>query len=440
MKNLIILFLVTTLVIFSLTSCQKEQTSNYEMEKELHPTTSSTIAIAEKPMNTADPKLGIETQGIPFQETFYTTGMKDKEALRKKAHARSTSVLLEDVLFCGSTIKGNNQNKGNDTDGAVFVNQGCLNTNYGFNGEDVNYMIWADVAGDYTIHFKPATADLDIFLFSVDTLGQLDKCLGYSIQSGTQAETIHAGLDYGAYVLVVDAPYIGDVSNFDLDVICAILADPIITLCEDFESSPTGPITPNNPNWIKYSATSGDAFVYTKFSSTNSYDLHFDEDSDVVNLLDAEYTSGVHDLVWSTFIPTGKTAAFAFEKYAQPGKEHTLRVYLATDGTIQIYAKNQYFHSSFTYRQNQWIDIEVKYSLNSGQCSLIIDGNHVANFSADLTHDSAKAGVKQLAGINFWGRNADSSFYLDNICQTHSNPTSEVSSTTMETLNIHPDF
>ena len=417
---------------FAFTSCQKEQIS---VPVKTEATNAADQAIPEKEENT-DPKLKIETQGIGFQENLFTTEISSPRVLKQMAHSRSP-IVFDDVVLCGDNLWDTNKGKGNGFNGSVYVNQGCLSTNYGFLGEDASYLLWVEDAGGYDIQLSNVSVDLDIFLFSLKEDGSLGQCLGYSIQGGTSKELISVGLDLGIYALIVDAPYTGTVSDYALSITCAVVSN--LELCDYFDAYNNGAAITNNYDWIKYLPHSGDGYISNARGLNSTQSLYCDDDTDIVNLIGKEYKSGVHYLSWAMYVPSGKSGAFIFEKYAQPGKENSIRVFMRSNGKIDIYAKGQLFHSPFTYKQNQWVDIDVTYSLNQGQCALSIDGNHIANFSATVQALSSSAGQKRLAGINFWGFESNSEFYIDDLCRMHTNPFGETSSTTMQTLNIHPD-
>jgi len=437
MRYIINVFVITILTILSFTSCQKEEMSTIDIAEQAYIANESTHSNQNKEMNMHLSKANIATNGIPSDKELFTTQIATPKDLTKKANSRS-AFTHNRIVLCGDSLVATNYNQNNDFTGAVYQNQGCLSMNYGNTGADISYLLWVENAGNYDIRLNQLGKDMDIFLFSLDANGELDKCLGYSTAGGVANEFISAGLDLGTFALIVDAYHPGEISSFKLDISCAFVSN--LPYCEDFDSWKTGAITPMTYDWVKFNSYSGDAFVSNAKANNGNQSLYCDEDSDVVYLLGKEYNSGVHHLSWSTFIPSGKSAALSFEKYNQPGKEHSIRVFMQKNNTISIVAKGQTFVSSYTYTQNQWIDFDVTYSLNSGQCALWIDNKHVANFCASLQYHTNYASVKRLAGINFWGIDADASFYIDDLCRTHYNPFSEASSTTPQTLNIHPDF
>lgn len=406
MRNLII---ITIAIMFGLTSCQKEQIRTNTSPNETEAIAELDFIIHNKKMNTADAKSQIETNGIVYHEQLATTQIASPRDLAAKAKSRSKFTYKE-VILCDGSLEATNKNEGNDIKGAVYQTQGCLSYNLGYEGEDVGYLLWVEDAGSFDINLSKLNKDLDIFLYSLDQNGDLDQCLGYSINGGAQSEYVNADLGLGTYAIIIDGYSANDFSNFKLEITCVF--GYILFFCDDLEYN-NGALTSTANDWIKFSTNSGDATVTNVRAHTGNKSVYFNQGSDVVNLLGKEYFNGVHYYSWQTYLPKNKSAAFAFEKYNQPGKEQSIRVFLEKDGSIEIVANGKTYNSPFKYSQDKWVLIDVTYSLNSGTCALWIDGNHVANFDATLQYSSRTTGKKQLAGINFWGFESDSEFYID---------------------------
>jgi len=170
-------------------------------------------------------------------ETFDLSGAQVPSDNARSSHACrigcSTGIVYDNNKGGGNNIHSKNMKcQGNNADK--------------FDGEDKFYYFKAEsgegIEGKrrYTVTLSDLNADLDLFVYTLDSKGYVRECKGVSITIGdTEAEHIElTGLNEGYYLVVVDAWMTGVNSSYALEMTCDIVSDVVaVTPCWDLNGN-----------------------------------------------------------------------------------------------------------------------------------------------------------------------------------------------------------
>ncbi len=416
MRSLQLMF-VCLISIFLLQSCEKDQKKELVNEDEVEQLDRD---------ESASELLELSKAGLPTQEKQLEGSgiLATKQGLptlpSAQANARFTEVLLvgSQGLNCGSSIRGNNFNTGNNIGGNTYQ-RGCLNNYYSFRSNDVMYPMYLDSEGEINLTLTEMTTDLDLFVFTVDRYGYLDQCVGYSINAYRSDESLTLNLNSGEYAVIVDG-YIGGLqSYFTLSANCSEDGG-----CQDFDNLYRGEASSQLTDLIKWNDYARyDAEVRNNRSYSGRQSLYLDRRSgvaaadqpDVVKML-GERTSGRHYVSWKMYIPSNSNAHFNTQKFQQLGREYGLETYLRMGRGIAVRAKGQLYQSPYTYPQNRWFDVFMDFDLDNQRGYLWVDGKCVISWDLRTQSGRTSYGNNRIAGINYYAYSTYSTFYIDDLC------------------------
>lgn len=198
-ESLTYLLLLLGTLLFSLTSCQKD---NFE---------DLAISVANESQKER------EDVGSAVYEDVSTFYFKSLEALIEARSREKTTLLAPTGLSCGYSRRHNTRDGFNDLNA---INNVCYNGQSSFNGSDLHFMLNIPSTQEVTISLTDVTADVDLFVFTVDNQGFPSQCKGFSIKSGSSNEFVTAVLSVGTYLISVDG-YRSDIAGaFTLSVDC----------------------------------------------------------------------------------------------------------------------------------------------------------------------------------------------------------------------------
>lgn len=194
---------------------------------------------------------------------------------------------------------------------------------------------------------------------------------------------------------------------------CNLNPDAII--CDNFDSYLTtqklGPQATWWSTWDGMEGTTEDGIVTTEQanSAPNSVKVTSTATNggpqDVVLNLGTK-TSGHYELKWKEFIPAGKNGYYNIQNVVPIGAgDWNLDVFFenSNSGHIQIGAGDPL--ATFSYPNGQWFEVKHDIDLDNNFLTLWVNGTFVAKIPFE----------KNLGGIDFYGTNNVSTFYIDDV-------------------------
>jgi hypothetical protein len=192
-------------------------------------------------------------------------------------------------------------------------------------------------------------------------------------------------------------------------------------ISEDFESFTNGQKVAQNDAsgfWTTWSNAPGgaeDAVISNVQNHTTSgaNSMLVSGVNDMILLL-GNKTSGVYEINFWYFVPTGMGAYFNFQHYEAPGNEWAVEVYFGNTGSGRVVQNGDH---AFTYNQNEWVLITTTIDLDSDLATMTIGGNLIHSWPFSQQADGT-AGTLQLGGINFYAGSETGEtpqYYVDDI-------------------------
>lgn len=344
----------------------------------------------------------------------------ERTASKARSGGPQVLSLLIQPLTCGATISG--RNTGTSYIGGTTYQEGCLNNYWSFSAPEELYPFTLENADEVTFSLYGLSADLDLFVFTLDNRGNLGQCIGYSINGDNRSESLTLNLWRGEYVVIVDGYRSNQISNFTLSASC--LNDENGTQCEGFENYYTGSLTNQTSNWVDwnsnpnftgqistYRAANGRKSLYIDFKGGYS-DYH---QPDVVRQV-GERSTGAYKMSWQMYIPSGRNAHVNFQKFQQLGREWGLGIFFRMGRRIAVKARNRVIQTNVYYPQGRWFDVSITYDLDRQYAFLWVDGKMVACWKTYIRMNKSYNGQNRLAGVDFYAYHSASTFYIDEFC------------------------
>ncbi|MCD4664864.1 MAG: hypothetical protein K8R68_06290, partial [Bacteroidales bacterium] len=188
---------------------------------------------------------------------------------------------------------------------------------------------------------------------------------------------------------------------------------------DDFESYSVGDyIAVENPEWFTtWSGTTGggeDALISDDYAHSGSNSVLVDEvggPTDLLLLL-GDKTSGVYDVNFWMYIPSGSSGYYNFQHFEAPGNEWAIEVYLNADGTADDHAGGANA-AAFTYDHDSWIEFAHNINLTDDWAEYYVDGSLIHEWQWSL-QAQGEPGTNQLGGIDFFA-NTGNVYYFDDV-------------------------
>lgn len=170
----------------------------------------------------------------------------------------------------------------------------------------------------------------------------------------------------------------------------------------------------NNP----CSATE-DAYISNSYSFSGNNSLKIVQNNDVVREIGTPINSGIAEINFQLFIPTGKSGYFnTLTSFAPPNYTWAMQVFLNANGTGTIDAQGAN-SATFSYPQNQWFPVKIVADLTADSGKFYLNGNLIRRWQWSKG-TFGTSNDKKLDGNDFFGYVATDEMYIDdyNIIQT----------------------
>lgn len=210
----------------------------------------------------------------------------------------------------------------------------------------------------------------------------------------------------------------------------AVCPEPV--LCDSLDqynnASSAAPIWDQSALFVEWAGNlGGDTEISTAqaASAPNSIRIHDKGTaglSDIVALFDT-ISTGAWAISFDMYVPTGDGAYFNIQQNYIGGIAGNLwggEVYFLDNGTAEVvYTTGSNLAGTFTYSQNQWINVTTVIDLDNDSIWVEYNGNSTGvGYQYSLANPG---GPLQFNGVNFYsgvkaGSNYDCDYYFDNFC------------------------
>ncbi len=171
-----------------------------------------------------------------------------------------------------------------------------------------------------------------------------------------------------------------------------------------------------------------DAYISNNYSFSGVNSLVIKQYNDIVRdhgLL----TSGICEINFQVFIPTGKAGYFnTLYEFAPPVYGWAMQVYFDSPGTGKLDAAGQNA-AAFSYPQNKWIPVKVVADLVIDRGEFWLDGILIHSWQWSKGTFGSSTIPLQLDGTDFYGATVNDEMYVDDYNITHTAYISKISST-----------
>ncbi len=183
---------------------------------------------------------------------------------------------------------------------------------------------------------------------------------------------------------------------------------------DDFESYTVGEyLAVQSSEWTTWSGAPGtdeDALITDAESYSPDQSVIVDGSTDLVKPL-GDKTSGKYEIIFYYYVPGGYYAYYNIQHFEQPGVEWALEVFFEDGGNGYINAGGENA-ATFTYSQDQWIEIKNIVDLTNDSAQLVIEGTWVHGWQFSLKADGGE-GELQLGSVNCyaWAPSGETPMY-----------------------------
>lgn len=207
--------------------------------------------------------------------------------------------------------------------------------------------------------------------------------------------------------------------SFVLTILLPTLAIGQITVfSDDFESYTAGQqISCQAPTiWKTWSNApcnaTEDAYISSMYSFSGSNSVVIQQYNDIVKEIGTPINSGIAEINFQIFIPSGKSGYFnTLTNFAPPSYAWAMQVFLNSNGagTIDAQGANS---ASFTFPHNQWFPVKIVADLTADSGKFFLNGNLIRRWQwSKGTFGSSND--KRLDGNDFFGYVATDEMYID---------------------------
>ena len=202
----------------------------------------------------------------------------------------------------------------------------------------------------------------------------------------------------------------------DLRLFVSCKGNPAAIICDDFEAyDPTQKLGPQAAWWTTWSGTEGgaeDGIVSTEVANSAPKSLKIVSTDpnggpqDVVLDL-GNRSAGRYELKWNMYIPAGKEAYYNIQNAVPVGTgDWNLHLYFNAGQTGQVrQTSTGPVLGEFNFPADKWFEVQQVLDLDNDLISLYVDGHFVLK----------RGYLRNLGGIDFFGNNANSLFYVDDL-------------------------
>ena len=200
---------------------------------------------------------------------------------------------------------------------------------------------------------------------------------------------------------------------------------------DNFESYTVGNyMASSNPaHWTTWSNSPGtgeDGIIANTYAHSPTKSVRVDETDGQTDLILklGNKTSGVYDVSWYIYVPSGYAGYYNFQHFETPGLEWACEIYFNIDGTGRVDAGGANA-ASFNYAHDTWVYCQHHIDLDANWAELYINGNLVHDWQWSMQAAGAP-GTKQLGGVDFYagvvaGSNNDL-YFIDDVVYSQTLP------------------
>lgn len=128
-------------------------------------------------------------------------------------------------------------------------------------------------------------------------------------------------------------------------------------------------------------------------------------------------TSGIYELKWYMYVPTGKCGYYNIQHYESPGVEWAVEVYLRTDGSIELLEGGVTLTG--TYPKDTWFEVRHLINIGTDNIDCYINGTLIGTWPFS-NEAGATGGTNQLGGVDFFAGALSGSgelpvYYVDDV-------------------------
>jgi hypothetical protein len=224
--------------------------------------------------------------------------------------------------------------------------------------------------------------------------------------------------------------------SFVLAIFISTIAIGQVTVFEDkFDNYLSGQqiVCQNPTDWKTWTnnpcSATEDAYTSNTYSFSGSNSVVIKEISDIIKEIGTPFSSGLAEINFQVFIPTGKSGYFnTLASFAPPNYVWAMQVFFNTPGTGTLDAGGQNA-ATFSYPQNQWFSVKVVSDLTADLGEFWINGTKIHTWQWTKGTFGSPTIVKQLDGNDFFGYTVNDEMYIDDYNIVHTPYTSKISST-----------
>ena len=219
--------------------------------------------------------------------------------------------------------------------------------------------------------------------------------------------------------------------NINLSLILAMLISTItiaqvVVLNDDFETYTVGQqLAYQNPtDWTTWSGAPGsateDPLISNAYSYSGSNSVVIKPNNDLVRL-HGQLTSGICNIGFQIYIPTGKSGYFnSLNKFVigapNANQKWAFECYFNTGGVGSLKAAGSTI--PFTYTNNAWHPVQLIVDLDLDSAQLWIDGTKIYQWQWTKGYDGAGGYPLELDATDIFGAATTDSMYVDNFLVT----------------------
>lgn len=171
-----------------------------------------------------------------------------------------------------------------------------------------------------------------------------------------------------------------------------------------------------------------DALISNLYSFSGNNSVVINQNNDIVKEIGTPLNSGVAEINFQVFIPSGKAGYFnTLANFAPPTYEWAMQVFFNSNGTGTLDAGGA-SAATFSYPQDQWFSVKVVADLTADIGEFWLDEVKIHSWQWTLGTFGTSI-PKQLDGTDFYGYTADDEMYIDDYSIVHTIYTNKIVST-----------
>ena len=171
-----------------------------------------------------------------------------------------------------------------------------------------------------------------------------------------------------------------------------------------------------------------DALISNDYSFSGANSVVIKDSNDIVREIGTPITSGIAEINFRVFIPTGKAGYFnTLANFNPPTYAWAMQVFLNSTGSGSLDA-GAASAATFSYPQNQWFSIKVEVDLTADSGRFWINGTMIHKWQWSKG-TFGTSNDKRLDGNDFFGSTTNDEMYIDDYNIVYIPYTSKVSST-----------